>query len=146
MSKDFRGTDGQEKSCTQNRLKRLKEYESLESRLEHSQWATIYREFQMEGAVQRKAWSVKWVPVVGFCSNWSDWRTCRTAGNNSQHLTSYRCTASSTGCVDHGITDWWHKYWLNVTKLLSLRMEVNNDQTAKLVTRFQFVAVALSLR
>jgi len=42
MLKDFRGAGGQEKSCILNRLKSLTEYESLESRLEHSQRATVY--------------------------------------------------------------------------------------------------------
>jgi len=42
MSKDFRGAGGQEKSCTLNRLESVTEYESLESRLEHSQRTTIY--------------------------------------------------------------------------------------------------------
>ena len=42
MLKHFRATGGQEKSCTLNLLKSLTEYESLESRLEHSQRATIY--------------------------------------------------------------------------------------------------------
>ena len=42
MSKDFRSFGVQAKSCTLNQLKSLTEYESLESRLEHSQRATIY--------------------------------------------------------------------------------------------------------
>ena len=42
MLKDLRGAGGQKKSCTQNRLKSPTEYESVESRLEHSQRATIY--------------------------------------------------------------------------------------------------------
>ena len=42
MSKDFCGTGVQEKSCTLNWLKSLTEYETLESRLEHSQRSTIY--------------------------------------------------------------------------------------------------------
>jgi len=42
MLKHFRDAGGQEKSCTLNWLKSLTEYESLESRLEHSQRATIY--------------------------------------------------------------------------------------------------------
>jgi len=42
MLKDFHDTGGQEKSCTLNWLKSLMEYETLESRLEHSQRSTIY--------------------------------------------------------------------------------------------------------
>jgi len=41
MSKDFRAAGGQEKSCAINRLKSLKEYESLDFRLKHSQRATV---------------------------------------------------------------------------------------------------------
>jgi len=42
MSKHFCGASGQEESCTLNQLKSRKEYESLESRLEHSQRATVH--------------------------------------------------------------------------------------------------------
>ena len=49
MSKDFHGAVVQAKSCTLNQLKNLTEYESLESRLEHSQHATIYNITVLDG-------------------------------------------------------------------------------------------------
>jgi len=76
MSKDFRAAGGQEKSCAINRLKSLKEYESLDFRLKHSQRATVnnvtVQRVQTEGTVQRKVRSAKRVLVISFSSNWSN--------------------------------------------------------------------------
>ena len=85
MLKDFSGAGRQEKSCTLIRLNSLTEYESLESRLEHCQRATIYnvtvprvpdgRCSAAEGAVDEMS-----PGMIGFCSNWSDKeRRCRVA-------------------------------------------------------------------